>query len=52
MTGIMGMNLNVSYEKVRIEKVRRELVVMEFVHKSTKLKLIDILEFKGIQGVE
>ena len=34
----MGMNLNVSFEEVWIKKVRRKLIVVKFIHKSTKLK--------------
>ena len=44
----MGMNLNVSFEEVWIKKVRRKLTVVKFIHKSTKLKMIDIMEFESI----
>ena len=48
----MGMNLNVSFKEVWTEKVRRKLVVVKFVHKSTKLKMIDVMKFKSIERVE
>ena len=49
---LMGMNLNVSFEEVWIKEVRRKLIEVKFIHKSTKLKMIGIIKFKSIQGVE